>query len=624
MVTRLRDSQHELERKIEERTAQLEAAPSAMLMVDKSGKITLANKLTEQLFGYTRDELLGQHIEILIPERFRSAHPGQRESFFKHPSTRAMGAGRDLYGLRRDGSEVPIEIGLNPLTTSEGAFVLASIIDITERKRAEERFRLVVEASPSAMLMVNSEGRITLVNNQTETLFGYDRSELLGQPMEILVPERYRGGHPGHRTNFFQHPSTRSMGAGRDLYGRRKDGTEMPIEIGLNPITTDEGAFVLANIIDITERKQAEQKFQRVVESSPNAIVLVGAEGKIVLVNARTERLFGYSREELIGEPLEVLVPTRFRDKHPTHRSAFYSSPSTRAMGAGRDLFGLHKDGREVPIEIGLNPIEAEEGTLVLATIIDITERKHAEEEIHRLNDELEVRVIERTTQLEAANKEMEAFSYSASHDLRAPLRHLAGYASLLQKNGWKQLDENSRRYVNTIIDEANRMGDLIDHLLNFSRLGRAELQKRTVDLEKLVAEVVAKTAVPDGQQINWKISALPKVPGDPALLRLVFDNLLSNAVKFTRKREQPQVEIGCKSTDPHAVLFVKDNGEGFDMRYVNKLFGVFQRLHRADEFEGTGIGLANVRRIIARHGGTTWAEGDVGKGATFFLSLPI
>src|SRR6185503_5466015 len=272
---------------------------------------------------------------------------------------------------------------------------VVTMSDITESKRAEERFRLVVEASPSAMLMANSQGHITLVNTQTETLFGYHRSELIDQAVEMLVPERYRLKHPGHRTGFFQHPSTRAMGAGRDLYGRRKDGTEMPIEIGLNPITTDEGAFVLASIIDITERKRAEERFRLVVEASPSAILMVNSEGHITLVNTQTETLFGYTRSELLEQRMEILVPERYRGGHPGQRTSFFQHPSTRAMGAGRNLFGRRKDGTEMPIEIGLNPITTDEGTFVLASIIDITERKRAGAEIHRLNDELELRVIE-------------------------------------------------------------------------------------------------------------------------------------------------------------------------------------------------------------------------------------
>ena len=636
MTTKLRTSQSELEENIQallgsEHRLQtvIENLSEGLVVSDLNGQLLNWNPAALELHGFASlDECL-----LKLPEFaniFELADlDGSVLELEQWPLPRII-RGERLRNfevrIRRLDSDWNRVFNYGGSIVREASGRLAAVVtmsDITESKRAEERFRLVVEASPSAMLMVNSKGLITLVNTQTETLFGYDRTELLEQPMEILVPERYRRGHPGHRSGFFQRPSTRAMGAGRDLYGRRKDGTEMPIEIGLNPISTDEGAFVLASIIDITERKRAEERFRLVVEASPSAILMVNNEGRITLVNTQSEMLFGYDRNELLDQPMEMLVPERYRGGHPGHRTSFFQHPSTRAMGAGRDLYGSRKDGSEMPIEIGLNPIVTDEGAFVLASIIDITERKRADAEIHRLNDELELRVIERTTQLEAANKEMEAFSYSASHDLRAPLRHLAGYASLLQKNGASQLDENSRRYVNTIIEESSRMGDLIDHLLNFSRLGRAALQKRPVDLQQLINEVVANTAVPEGQHIRWTISDLPTVSADPSLLRLVFENLLANAVKFTRKSEEPQIEIGCSSARHQFVLFVKDNGEGFDMRYVDKLFGVFQRLHRADEFEGTGIGLANVRRIVSRHGGTTWAEGFVGKGATFFMTLP-
>jgi two-component system, sensor histidine kinase and response regulator len=237
----------------------VEAAPIAIVVVDPDGRITLVNEQSERLFGYDRGELLERSIEMLVPERFRSAHPGLRLGFLGAPATRAMGAGRELFGLRKDGSEVPIEIGLNPIATQQGDFTLAAIIDITERKRGEDHFRSVVEAAPNAMLMVDRNGGIALVNAQTERLFGYAREELLGTPVENLVPERFRGGHRGLREGFHRAPSARSMGAGRDLFGLHKDGTEVPIEIGLNPLSTPQGQFVLASVIDITERKHAEE-----------------------------------------------------------------------------------------------------------------------------------------------------------------------------------------------------------------------------------------------------------------------------------------------------------------------------------------------------------------------------
>jgi PAS domain S-box-containing protein len=243
----------------------VEAAPNAIVLVDSHGKIVLVNAQTEKLFGYTRKELVGKRIEILVPERFRKAHPGYRDSFFARPSVRSMGAGRDLFGLHKEGHEIPVEIGLNPIGGG-GNMVMASIIDISERKRAEERLRRVIESAPNAIILVNQSGRITLINAQTEKLFGYSRGELIGASVDILVPERYRSMHSGYRASFFASPSVRSMGVGRDLFGVRKDGQEVPIEIGLNPIQTEEGGLVLASIIDITERKRAEAGMARMLE----------------------------------------------------------------------------------------------------------------------------------------------------------------------------------------------------------------------------------------------------------------------------------------------------------------------------------------------------------------------
>jgi len=371
----------------------VEAAPNSMVMVDRAGKIVMVNTQVERVFGYSRAELVGQPVEMLVPERFRSHHPQLRESFFADPRPRPMGAGRDLYGLKKDRSEFPVEIGLNPIETDEGTMVLSAIVDITERKAAEvalreseRRFRLVVEAAPNSMVMVDQDGKIVMVNTQAERVFGYPRAELVGQPVEMLVPERFRSHHPQLRKTFFADVRPRSMGAGRDLYGLKKDGSEFPVEIGLNPIETDEGTMVLSAIVDITERKAAElalreseQRFRLVVEAAPNSMVMVDRAGKIVMVNAQAERVFGYSRTELVGQPVEMLVPERFRSHHPELRKTFFADPQPRPMGAGRDLYGLKKDGSEFPVEIGLNPIETDEGTMVLSAIVDITARKAAE-----------------------------------------------------------------------------------------------------------------------------------------------------------------------------------------------------------------------------------------------------
>ena len=265
---------------------------------------------------------------------------------------------------------------------------LASLRSEAERalRDSERRLRLVVEAAPNAMVMVDRGGKIIMVNAQAERTFGYAREELVGQPVEMLVPERFRGHHPGLRGAFFADPKPRRMGAGRDLYAVKKDGSEFPVEIGLNPIETDEGLMVLSAIVDITQRKAAdlalrdsERRLRLVVEAAPNAMVMVDRGGKIIMVNAQAERTFGYAREELVGQPVEMLVPERFRGHHPGLRGAFFADPKPRRMGAGRDLYAVKKDGSEFPVEIGLNPIETDEGLMVLSAIVDITQRKAAD-----------------------------------------------------------------------------------------------------------------------------------------------------------------------------------------------------------------------------------------------------
>ena len=597
----------------------VEAAPLAMVMVDGAGRIALVNARAESLFGFAASELIGQSVERLVPLRFRNGHPRLRGEFLSAPAARLMGAGRDLFGIRKDGIEVPIEIGLHPIKSAEGFYVLAAIIDITERRRAEELQRSVVESAPNAIVMVDSGGRIALVNAQTELLFSYHRRDLLGEPVEKLVPERFRAGHGAHRTFFFTAPTTRAMGAGRELYGLRRDGSEFPLEIGLNPISTADGTFVLASIIDITERKRIDELQRLMVEAAPNAMVMVDGAGHIALVNAQAELLFGYTRREMIGQPVERLVPERFRTGHPALRADFMSSPTARPMGAARDLFGLRKDGAEIPIEIGLNPIRTSEGFFVLAAIIDITERKRTES--LRLEN---VGVQLQNEQLESLNRELESFSYSVSHDLRSPARAIAGFALALEEDYGAGLDDEGRRLLAVVKNEAIRMGKLIDDLLEFSRLGRTSIETSMVNMSRLVSEICASVrAHAENVGVCFEVADLPPVVGDQILLRQVWDNLIANAVKYSQRRSAPLIRIGGEQQNGHVVYHVKDNGVGFDMRYYDRLFGVFQRLHHADEFPGSGVGLAIVQRILARLGGRVWAKSAPDEGAIFSFSLP-
>jgi len=334
--------------------------------------------------------------------------------------------------------------------------------------------------------------------------------------------------------------------------------------------------------------------------------------------NRGAQELYGWTSEEAIGKNAHQLLQSIFPAPIEEIRAELLRSGRWEG-----ELENTRADRTQVIVASrwSLRQDELGRPAAVLETNNDITERKRREQEIRSLNKEL----ARRSTELEAMNKELEAFAYSVSHDLRAPLRHMSGYSELLQKKASSILqDETGRRYMRMILESVKRMGDLIDDLLAFSRIGRAETHKTMVSLEQLVKEVVTEVeADTNGRNIVWKVDGLPTWHGDRSMLRLALVNLISNAVKFTRPREQAEIHIGCMAQErDELVVFVRDNGVGFDMKYSNKLFGVFQRLHPSEEFEGTGIGLATVKRIVHRHGGRVWAEGLVDKGAAFYFSL--
>ncbi len=481
----------------------------------------------------------------------------------------------------------------------------------TQFKHNELTFQLIVESSPNAIVLVNKEGKIAYVNSQTEKLFGYSKSELIGQTVEMLIPERFKNLHPRFRSSYFASPMVRSMGVGRDLFAIRKDKVEFPIEIGLNPIITIDGTMVLASIIDITERKKAEERLRLVVESAPNAMILVNQSGNITMINKQTELLFGYERSDLIGSKIEILIPGRFTPDHANQRNHFFKKPQTRSMGAGRELFARKKDGTEVQVEIGLNPIETDDGQMVLASIIDITERK------------IQERTLKRQVELETKNRELEQFAYIASHDLQEPLRTVSNYMQIFEEDYLNQLDENAKKYIRSVNNATQRMSMLVKALLDFSRLGR-DRKLVYVDCKKLLDNVISDLqGMIEQSRATIEVSEMPKLNIYEVEVSQLFQNLITNAIKFQKKGNVPRIQIAATPLEEKWQFSIQDNGIGIAHKHFGRIFDIFQRLHSTKEYDGNGIGLANCKKIVELHQGEIWVESTLGKGTIFNFTIP-
>lgn len=687
----------------------VESAPCGMVMVNDDGVIVLVNSQIETLFHYRREELIGRRAEVLLPERYRQEHPLHPAVLLPAQDVGPVWGGRDLYGLRKDGTEFPIEIGLNPLSTQEGLMALSSIVDVTERKRIEHAIRRAhdelearVQTRTAELTASNAALGQEIRQRQCEEEALLKTHALFRTLASISPVGIYRTDHAGHCVYanerwseitgltlaetqrhgwaYTLHPDDREQVLRRwerAVQGEAPFRTEFRFQradggvtwvLGQAGAELDETGRIIGfvgTVTDISSRKRAETIKAR--ENKILELIAIGSPLSLIL-----NELVGCVEEQLPGMLGSILLVdqsgTRVRHISAPSLPKSYidavedATPDSAAGSSGRPAYcrqAIEVDDIEVSplwsslpglaLQHGLRrcwwrPILSRTGemagtfiayfrdempTVVDEELLDVTvhlasiaiDHAQAEEALKRVNETLR----ERANALMDVNQELEAFSYSVSHDLRTPLRHLVGFADLLRKDAYAHLDEKGRHYLTIISSAAKRMGILIDDLLAFSQIGRAEFSRGPVSLHNMVQEVLRdlQSDVQD-RRIRWNIGVLPDVIGDAAMLRLVFANLIGNAVKYTRCRYEAVIDIGHGAwREDEVVVFVRDNGVGFDPQYAHRLFGVFQRLHTAQEFEGHGIGLANVRRIVHRHGGRTWAEGQPDAGATFWFALP-
>jgi PAS domain S-box-containing protein len=607
--------------------ALLEAAPDAVIVIDEQGQIIKWNDKAEILFGWKENEIIGKLLSsVIIPLRYREAHKKGMQRFLETGQAVVLNKTVELKALNKANKEFDVALSIAPVVVKEKYQFIGFVRDITEQKRTEEKFRSLLESAPDAMVIVDKQGRINLINVQTETLFGYTREELIGREVEILIPGRFVGNHSHHRENFFANPKVRSMGVGLELFGKKKDGTEFPVEISLSPLNIDNNMLVSAAIRDVTERKQAEQKireneqmFSSLFYKSPIMKAIADADsGKYIDVNDSFADFMGYRKEEILGKTsldLNLMVL-------PGERKKIFSDIQSKGYVREVETEINPSNGNARWVSTNIDRVNLNGRDCLITAAIDITEKKKLEQKLMEANVDLETKIYQRTEQLERQNAELEQFAYIASHDLQEPLRMVASFMQLLKSRYKDKLDADGQEFIHFAVDGATRMKQLISDLLNYSRTGR-EAQITDVDIANVLGEVQKNLmASINESKAVIHYGSLPVIKADRTQMLQLFQNLISNAIKFRKDSDVPSVQIDAKQENGHWLFSVKDNGIGIEREYSNKVFVIFRQLHDKAKYGGTGIGLAIAKKIVERHRGKIWFESELGKGTTFYFTL--
>jgi PAS domain S-box-containing protein len=589
--------------------------PDAIALLDARGSVVHWNMAAEAMFSFEAPEARGRGLaELIVSNEHRPAFERLLQS-----AAHAGNAIDEAVRHRKDGSRLQVSSAVRH--TPEG--YLVAMRDVTPLKVArdvkavETRYHGVLDHTPDAILIVNATGHIVLANAQAHEMFGHPPQSLVGQLVEMLLPSRYRAGHLSRRAGFLAQPRVRAMGAGLELSGQRRNGDEFPVEISLSPLETDEGAMVMCAVRDMTDRnevrRKAERQFRDLLESAPDAMVIVDASGQIVLVNSQAVNLFGWSREELLGRSVDTLVPERFRGAHGAHRGRFFAQPKVRRMGAGVDLQGLRKDSSEFPVEISLSPIQTEQGLLIVSAIRDATERRRSEQAL-----------------LEA-NRLKSEFLANMSHELRTPLNGILGFSELLIDGRPGPLNAKQRQYLMDVHHCGQHLLQLINDVLDLSKIEAGKMEVHAEEFSPVdAASAVCTLVAPMARKRQLNVH--PPEPTPIATVRLdlpkfkqILFNLLSNAVKFTDAGGEVKVQIR-EDAPGWMRLEVSDTGIGISSEDLKHLFEAFHQLEGGADrrFEGTGLGLSLTRRLAELHGGSIDVRSAPGRGSTFSVRLPL
>lgn len=611
--------------------AMIEKGSDMKTLATPDGNVFYASPSLTTILGYENHEFM------TIPA-FDLIHPDDAPGLMEEVTDILQTPGKSFHRQQRlkhkDGRWIWCEGTItNMLHEPAVAALVSNFRDITERKQTEEALQenqqllsTIINNSTAVIYVKDLRGRYLLVNHRFTELFHRSEEAILGKTDYDFFSKE--------DADAFRQMDERTAAADHALTEeervRQDDGMHTYISVKSTLRNATGKPYAIFGIsTDISDRKKAEESirlaeanYREIFDKASDAIYVHEMQtGRVIEVNQRASKITGYSKEELIGGD-----PKDFITNHPQYTLQHAFSYLQKAAEGKPQLFewlGKNKDGSYNWLEVNLKKASIAGQDRILAFFREINDRKKAQMEVQKLNEGLEQKVIDRTAELQSANKELESFSYSVSHDLRAPLRAIHGYTKMLSEDYIDKLDDDAKQMMDAVLRNAGKMGRLIDDLLAFSKLGKKDLQITTVDMTKLATTVLndIKYSMPS---IKASVVILPLLPanGDPNLMSQVFTNLISNAIKYSEEKDAPAIEIGSREEGRETVYYVKDNGAGFDMKYYDKLFGVFQRLHRDEEFEGTGVGLALVKRIITRHGGKVWAEAEIGKGATFYFTM--
>ncbi|HTZ27901.1 MAG TPA: PAS domain S-box protein [Streptosporangiaceae bacterium] len=619
----------------------LEAAPDAMVCIDRTGVITLVNAQAERLFGYHRDEIVGQPVEILVPEAARAVHPGHRATYAADPLPRPMGAGMELAGRRRDGRTFPAEISLSAIGTGEAMLVMAAVRDVTARRAAEAtaaRLASIIQSSHDAVISKTLDQVITSWNPAAQRLYGYTAEEMIGRPVWALFPEPEREREMKMLAAVVRGERVEEHQANR----LRKDGSLVAVSLTLSPISDSAGKIIGISSIarDLSEKQRAEARFVGLLEAAPDAMVCVDGNGQIALVNAQAERLFGYHRDELVGQPVEILVPESMRSLHPAQRAGFAADPKPRPMGAGTELAGRRRDGSTFPAEISLSAIDTDQGIVVTAAVRDVTERTEIQAERERLKTQAERDRLERQLQQAQRLESLGQLAGGVAHDFNNLLGVITSYVAFIAEEVRHPEHEGSGESVLSDLEQvqlaAERASALTHQLLAFAR--REVVQPRVLSLNEVVTgvmELLSRTLGEHVRVITELSDDLDVVLADPGQIEQILVNLAVNSRDAMTGGGTLTIETSNVNVDAayaasradlvpgrYAALKVSDNGAGMPQEVVDRAFEPF--FTTKPKGEGTGLGLATIYGIVVQAGGNVRIYSEPGLGTTITVMLPV